>query len=143
MSATGSVLYCGDPHGNFAHIVHEAHAGAYNGVVLLGDLDWITSGAKKHEQETARCHSNEALTTWQHIRDAFPALPATPAHKTRPGASGPLSQPFPPAGQPGLLQKKESSDAPFSRMRPPVVLACVVSPVCVTGCPQHYAGGHA
>lgn len=39
MSATGNVLYCGDPHGRFAHIVRAAHAGAYEAVVVLGDLD--------------------------------------------------------------------------------------------------------
>ena len=38
MKAYGPVLYCGDPHGKFAHIVEAAaHAGA-SAVVLLGDM---------------------------------------------------------------------------------------------------------
>ncbi len=39
MKSFGPVLYCGDPHGKFAHIVEAAtHAGA-SAVVLLGDME--------------------------------------------------------------------------------------------------------
>lgn len=37
-SHVGPVLYCGDPHGEFAHIVETAHRVQASAVVLLGDL---------------------------------------------------------------------------------------------------------
>ena len=39
VSVIGSVIYCGDPHGAFAHIVAAAQSGTYDAVVILGDLD--------------------------------------------------------------------------------------------------------
>ena len=39
VTALGSILFAGDPHGRFAHIVDAARDGQYEAVVLLGDMD--------------------------------------------------------------------------------------------------------
>lgn len=39
MKATGPILYCGDPHGEFRHIIDAAGLTMASAVVLLGDLE--------------------------------------------------------------------------------------------------------